>query len=102
MTRGCSSKGPAPTWFVVALAVVTALPALVRPADAVVICQRKNKVTLRADKCAKKETLVADLATVTARGNDLATRAPQVDTAKLQLGFLCPGNPALKLVVSKE
>ncbi len=55
---------------------------------------------MRSDKCAKKETLVADIATITTRGNDLTQRGTQLGAAKLQLGFTCPGDPSRKLVPS--
>jgi len=108
MARGRSSRragrhavGRArPLLTALALTAVAALPALVPPAHAVVVCQRKQKLTLRADQCKTKETQVADLSAVVARGTDLTARAPQVDSVKLQLGFACPGAPSLKLVAS--
>lgn len=81
--------------------VVSALPAFVRPADAILVCQRKKKVVLRGDNCARKETLVVDLGTITARGNDLTQRGTQIDAAKAQLGFTCPADPSRTLVLSK-
>jgi hypothetical protein len=77
------------------------LVAIARPADALVICQRKKKVTLRSGTCKAKETLVGDLDAVSARGNDLKARGTQVDALMGELGFACAGDPTRKLVLSK-
>jgi hypothetical protein len=80
---------------------VSGVPGLVQRADAIVVCQRKKRVTVRAEKCLKSETVVVDLATVSTRSDDLKSRGAALGIAKVELGFTCPGDPARQLVVSK-
>ncbi len=79
-------------WSAVAWALAvatTALPlatALVPDASAAVLCQRKNKVKLRATACKGKEVLVEDLQQLGANVQQLGTNVQQLGTNVQQLG----------------
>lgn len=80
-------------WLGITAALVAGLaPIGVDPADAVVLCQRKNKVKIRPDACKGKETLVQDLA---ALGTDVAAQGAQASFLDDQLRLGCAGTPAL-------
>jgi hypothetical protein len=82
-------------------AIAVALPAA--HARAAVVCQTKHggHVTLRADKCLKKETVVLDLTgTLSTQDAALADQGARLDATRTLIGATCPADPSLTLVAS--
>jgi hypothetical protein len=74
-------------------------------AAAVLVCQNKKhpkQVTLRADKCGKKENVALDLTgSVASQGQALGAQGADITGTEVGLGHVCPHDAARKLVLSK-
>jgi len=73
-------------------------------ARASVVCQNKKKpkvITLRADKCTKKENVAVDLATLGAQASQSADQGTRLGNAQDIRGAICPGDPSRTLLESK-